>query len=443
LLESGAADAVLDLGETLFESGMEQVASSHDEGETASELGRCLTIVFQAVSASSRSDPDKLLYVIDLLLQDEYEVCHGADVVLDREWPASAWSAVADKLLERLRKLPAPKSADFSSGYRRDRLSEWAIRSLEHAGRQDEILPLCEAEAPLTASYERLVDRLIAAERWDDARRWALEGIEKTAQKWPGIADHLRERLRKIAEHGEDWLTVAAYRAEEFFDRPGIHTLNALQKAADQAGCGPAVRAAAFRFLETGQRPKAAPPPPPALKTARRRPARAANPTAAATGSAWPLPDPFAASGRPRPAPRDRHDRPHLDVLLHLALVEKRPDDILHWYDRMLSERRSGGYGWTGAGHYAGQVADAVAESHPERAMAIYRQIAEADIARTSPRGYEDALPWLRKLRDLLQRLNREAEWTSYLAELRDKNRRKRKLLETLDRLEGRRIVEG
>ena len=40
----------------------------------------------------------KLLYVIDMLLRDEYDLCDGAEAVLDREWPREAWSQVADTL---------------------------------------------------------------------------------------------------------------------------------------------------------------------------------------------------------------------------------------------------------------------------------------------------------------------------------------------------------
>jgi uncharacterized Zn finger protein len=64
-------------------------------------------------------------------------------------------------------------------------------------------------------------------------------------------------------------------------------------------------------------------------------------------------------------------------------------------------------------------------------------------IARTSPSAYDAARPVLRKLRDLLQRLNRQAESSRYLAQIRDANHRKRRLLEVLDRLDNRRIVDG
>jgi uncharacterized Zn finger protein len=373
-----------------------------------------------------------------MLSQDEYDLCHGADEVLDREWPAEVWSEVADVLTERLHvRKKTNSSDDFGDNYRRDRLSGWVIECLHNAGRDEEVLPLLEAEAPVTGSYERLVRELLDAGRYDDARRWALEGIERTGAQWPGIANQLRTHLRELAERQKDWPAVAAFRAEEFFTRPSVSALEELQEAADKAGCGEQVRAAALHFLETGDRPK---PAAPAAKAVRARGPAPKKPRGKPAGPEWPLPEPFAAKHRPQEAPWAQG--PHWNVLLELALREKRPEDVLKWYDRMEKAKKPGFHG-LGAGQYSGRVADAVAESHPDRAAAIYRSIAEREIAMTSPAHYEAALPYLRKLRALLQRQGKEAEWNRYLTEVRETNRRKRKLLELLDRLEGRRIVEG
>jgi uncharacterized Zn finger protein len=432
LLEIGQADALLELGETLFESGHQQVESSHDEGETASGIADCLSLVFQAVLASSLPDARKLLYVIDMMLRDDYEICHGADFVLDRPWPAAAWSEAADELAHRLRALPKPAANDFHDRYQRERLTRWLINCLQHAGRDEEILPLCQEEARLTHSYQRLVALLIEKERWEEAKRWAREGIEETEKQWPGIAKGLREQVRELAEREGDWSSVAALRAEEFFTHPSLHSLRELQQASDQAGCGSEVRAAALRFLETGVRP--APQPgrsraPLAKASARRKAA-----------STWPLPTPtntIRADQASAPA------QPHFDVLLQLALEEKRPDDVLRWFDQLTAGRRSRSPRWYGIDSRSGQVADAVAATHPDRAIALYQQIIEEHIARTSPSAYEAARPFLRKLRDLLHQLNRQAEWSRYLTQLRDANRRKRRLLEVLDRLDNRRILDG
>jgi uncharacterized Zn finger protein len=52
-------------------------------------------------------------------------------------------------------------------------------------------------------------------------------------------------------------------------------------------------------------------------------------------------------------------------------------------------------------------------------------------------------MPSLRKIRAVLHRSGRDADWKKYVAELREANHRKRRLLEMLDGLEGRPIIEG
>jgi len=420
LLENGQIDALLELGETLFTEGNRQIGEANDEGETAAAIADCMDVVFRAVPASGRPDAEKLLYVCNKKVDDEYEISRGADALLEKEWSSEAWSAVADELAGCLPALTVSEGGDdFTGRYRRDRLSDWVILALRRAGREAEVLPLCEAEARVTGSYERLVKELIAAGRLDDAGRWAREGIERVGARYPGIANHLQDHLREIAERRKDWPAVAAIRAEEFFGRPTVAALKTLEKAAAKAGCGPQARAAALHFLETGVRP--APAPDSAAPTRSRRP----------TGR------------RPAVERATAEERgPHLEVLLDLAVEEKRPDDVLRWYDRIVARRQASRYGSAGD-HLAGRVADAVAVAQPDRALTLYRKVVESQIALTSPSAYDAALPYLRKVRDLLRRLGRDAEWPRYLGEIRDANRRKRRLLEALDRLESRPIVDG
>jgi uncharacterized Zn finger protein len=442
LVERGQADAVAELGRGLLRDGLEQVGQSDDEGETAGALARCLGVVFRAVAGSSLTARDKLLYAIDAVLQDDYDVCDGAGEILDAEWAPADWSAVADELARRLRAQGRPNLTEFSDRYRRDRLSNWLIRALERAGRGDEALAVCEAEARVTGSYERLVGRLLDAGNLDDAARWAAEGMEKVGAEWPGVAQHLRDKLRDIAQRRRDWPLVAAYRADDFFSQPGVDTFGALMKATAKAGCEPQVRAAALHFLETNRRPDAAPPPQPRPSRGRAKAPRAAA-RAAATVS-WPLPPlPYPEAGAQRRLPAWQPNEPHAhwDVLIDLAIQDKRPDDVLAWYDRLCGAHRRGGYGVYGTGARAEQVADAVAAAHPDRALAIYLDLAERQIAATNPAAYGEAARHLAKVRKLLTAAGRADEWARILADVRTRNARKRRLMETLDRLENSRIV--
>ena len=410
LLARGHADEVVALGKELLEVGKSQAEMSHDEGETAAQISSCLDVVFQALPQSSFPPAEQILWAVDAELEDERELCYGAKFFWERKQPAGAWNIVADKLLERLSHFqPMEEEDNFSRDYRRDRLSDWVICSLENAGRYEEIIPLCEREAEKTGSYMRIVNFLRKAKRWEEAERWIHKGIKATQNRWPGIASGLRNALREMREREGDWLRVAAFRAEDFFREPTLRTFQELQKAAKRAEAWPAVRAAAMRYLETGKLPRTNPP--------------------------WPLPE----TGAIETGEAGQRKFPLIDTLIDIAIAEKWPDDVIRWYDK----RKPRETGWWSRGFQDDKVAEAVVDLYPDRALGIWKKLAETEIAFAKPRAYEAAAGYLRKAHRVLKKLGREKEWQGYLAQLREANVRKRRLLEILDSLIGGRIVEG
>ena len=125
-------------------------------------------------------------------------MCYGANAALESPYPSAVWSTVADNLLSRLAGLPLA-AGDFSHEYRRQKVTNFAILALEAAGRDEEIIPLCEREAAAGSGYERLIERLLAAGRKAEAEQWARTGIWATARPYPGIASALRESLCTLA----------------------------------------------------------------------------------------------------------------------------------------------------------------------------------------------------------------------------------------------------
>ena len=103
LIDAEQFDAVVELGRELIERGLRQVEQSHDEGETAGEIMRTLSIVAQTIVPSSMSASEKILFVIDALLQDDYDLCDGFGDVLDQGFPKAAWAQV------RAQVVPAPR----------------------------------------------------------------------------------------------------------------------------------------------------------------------------------------------------------------------------------------------------------------------------------------------------------------------------------------------
>jgi uncharacterized Zn finger protein len=401
LFRAGRYDTLVELGRELFEGAQAQMEGSRDdEGETFRAIKGCLQIAYQALIESPRSPVEKVLWAIDLDNEDGFGLSEGVKHVRKHDWPKEVWSAVADALTGRLSARNAPEE------YGREALANDLADALDRAGRGDEVLPLFEAEAPLTGSYARLVRRLIDARRLDDAERWAVEGIGRVDQ-YEG--ERLCKLLCQAAHKRRDWPRVAAFTAEKFFESPDVPSFQELMKAAQKASCEPAVRVAALHFLETGQRPGGGEQP--ALD--------------------WPLP------AVPRPKPDPRHARwsgrpgPHFPVLIDLAIAEKRPDDVLHWYERLRKERKRPE--WETQDDYTSRVADAIAEAHPERALGLYRELIAALIKATH---YESAAPFLERVRDLLVARGRQSDWATYLAGLRGNDRRKRRLMAVLDQVQ-------
>lgn len=441
LVEAGHHDEVAKLGEELIRRGIAQIEQSNDDGETAMEISGCLPVVFNALAKSSRQTPDKILYAIEADLQDEYDVIgDAADAILNAKWTRADWSIVADRLAERLKSTPRGKTADdFTRNYKRDCLSNWLLHSLGRAGRNDELLPVYEAEARTTGSYPRLVEYLLGEGRLEDAERWAREGIEKTQVKWPGITSALLEKLCEMARRRKDWGVVAAHAARDFFEHPSVRGFRDLVASAEKAKCGERVRAAALAYLESGRSPIQMSP----ERDGQRK---------VTVDPAWPLPvpdylAPVSESSAAARSVRVRQNspRPHYDVLLEMAIAEKKPDEVLHWYDEMRGSERgsaSGGWGAYGYHSYAERVAAAVATAHPERALDIYRRALDTNLRAAHVSAYENCAAYLRKMRPILKLSGRPEEWTKLLADIRQNYRNRPRFMEILGTLEGRTILQ-
>ena len=398
LLDRGCADDVVRLGEKLFTRGTEQVEQSHDEGETVDEIARTMPIVFEAFAKCSLPDSDKLERAVDFGLRDEYGLCHGLDEFLHRKFEKKAWSDLADHLLVRLKDWKPEKGEDsFFRYYGRDNITNDVVRALENAGRTEEAISLCFQEAELTGSYERLVRKLRKAGRTEETEAWIRKGVKEFKGKLPGIASSLKHTFLDIRQRKRDWTFVAALRAEDFLEDPSLKTFKDLQTACEKAKVWPKVRNACLEFLETGVNP---------------------------VGKAgWPLPD----TGFGMPEKSRRGNPPYMDILIDIAINEKRVDVVWHWYE--VNKQRAND--WFGA-HRDDEVATAIAHKYPERAVAIWKKIAEWYISQTNVNAYGEAVTYLKKARKAMVGLGKQLDWASYLANLTELNKRKSRLVQML-----------
>ena len=182
-----------------------------------------------------------------------------------------------------------------------------------------------------------------------------------------------------------------------------------MRKAAERAKVWPVVRSATLLYLETGKLPH--------------------------KDASWPLPE----TGVEEAKETARSQFPITTVLIDIAISEKRPEEVLRWYDYRKSKKDDF---WTWHGYREDHIAGAVADRYPDRALAIWKDLAERQIALTKPSAYETASGYLRKVRERLKKAKREYEWKDYLSKLRQANIRKRSFIEILDRLESRPIIK-
>ena len=410
LLLAGPAEELLQVGKELINAVNFAIDNYEIEGDIIDEVPACMEIVIQALPASSLSSSEKLIWAVDLELADEYEFCYD---VLKNIWNnadnKSDWHALADELQKRL-------NAIRSDNDLRRRVTGWLIAALVQTGREDEIIPLREREAEITGDYIQLIDLLIDEKHYEDAEHWCQKAIANTNPNHPGTISDIEDRLRAIQEKTGDYLSAAAFYADDFFSNPSLHTFQELCKSAQKAKVGPAVEAWARYFLETGHLPR--------TKGRRRK---------GEPNDKWPLPETRLKKDI------DPSEGPMIHLLIELAIAEKKPTEVLKWYDiKPSTTNYTWGYMYTSSL----DVAQAIKEKYPDRAIAIWKELAESEISRVEVSGYQKAGTYLREVRDTLKRLNREKEWEAYLSELRNENKRRPRCLEVLDGLAGKRIID-
>jgi uncharacterized Zn finger protein len=406
LLKAGHADEVLTLGEELISTGVRQVEESHDEGETAMEISECMPVIVQALDRSSLEPSDKLAWAVDAVLKDEFDLCKPMAEYLMRRHKKEDWSLLADRLLGRLKTFKSSGEEDaFGGRYRRDCLSDWTIHALERAGRTGDIIPLCEVEAKKTGSYDRLVTQLLAHKRYEDAEGWIQEGIREVGQQWPGIASNLRGKLREIRGRQGNWLAVAALQVEEFVRHASQETYKGCKKASEKVKVWLKVRQALLAYLESGVLPW--------------------------EQQDWPLPE----TGLGQPDVHHPKQFPMIDELIDIAIFEKKPDQVLRWYDQRPQRR----FGWYSLDE--DRIASAIKTHAPDRAAAIWKALAEGLIAQVKPRAYQEAAKYLRKAGQVMAGQEKQKEWDQYLQDLRERHFRKRRFIEIMEGLDGKPIV--
>jgi uncharacterized Zn finger protein len=415
LAGAGHVDRAMGLAEELLEAGVRAVENYDHDGDVAFDIGSCLGVAFAALPHGTLSPVKQLEWVEQMQSEDQYDLCDSAvDAFWKAERPPKVWNALVTALEQRLKASgrPKPGNEGFSARRRRDQLVDRLVVALRGAGRDDEIIALCEREATITGSYERLVKLLVAAERWQEVLEWCRRAIEAGVRDHYWTEEFFRATATTACERLGDHAGAAALRADHFFTRPEPKTFSALLEAADRVKVKKPVEKAARRFLETGELPEAT--------------------KGSSKKASWPLPLPGLA-----PAARDRSsEAPLFTPLVEIAMAENKPDDVLKWYDLATK-------GGRGAPHVPlGAIAGALRAKYPDRAVEILKRLVDEQLQRADVKAYSAAAESMRMVRDTFLENGRDAEWQTYLARIRDENRRRPRCIEILRGLDSRPIID-
>ena len=423
LLEGGYADRLLGLSKDLLETGKRLVENTSDEWQTGSEITECLEIVIKALSRSSKSPAERMLWMTDAELSDEYDLMPDTKDFWAEDCDASDWSLFANILLSRINGavLKEDNMRAFPE-YRRNNLTDRIILALEKSNRLSEIIPLCKDEALRTGSYERLAQWLIKTDQLKDAEEWLKKGIVSTLPSKPGIASKLHEMLCDVEEKKEDWIFLASLRGDDFFSQPGSASLTMLLNASGKAGIQSEVRVAAMYYLESGV----------VLR-------KGDKPQNKKNEPVWLLPE----TGLADTEKSGSKSFPFVEALMDIAIAEKKPSEVLRWYGLYTEGKnnsRAVSYWYP---NWDSKVAEAISHAYPDKAIAIWKGISEGLMNETKPKSYNKAAIYLAKIRNLLSGQGRIEEWDQYLRKIRESNRRKVRLLQVLDTITSGKIIDS
>ncbi|MDO8871950.1 MAG: SWIM zinc finger family protein [Methanoregula sp.] len=421
LLERGYPDAVIDAGGILIKRCTVQLEQSDDmDGLTADEIEPCMDLVFQALECSSRPDHERMVFVIQVKLDDEYGICdHKSLDFLKKDYPASEWGLVADRLLQQLGEVKIKtESEEFYSAFHRDHLVGWIVTALDHAGREKEADELCVTEVERTENYERLIRRLIQNGKREEAGTWILRGITATIKSLPGIAVQLRTLQREIWENEGDHFHVAGVRAEEFLCNPSCQAYCDLKLSSEKIGVWDTVRVPVMQYLKDGTFP---------IQVLDDK-----------------TKSPLIFGALPRVGLTDMKSfkiptGPFLKILIDIAIEEQQPDEVILWYDRILKLPGGSGMNY----HSEDKFADVVAEKYPDRALIIWKEKVEKFMDVENSKFYEFSIIYINKIRSLMKSHGMNAAWGKYLAKIQKEHAGKKRFIKLLMDIEGKKIKKS
>jgi uncharacterized Zn finger protein len=426
LLDAGHPDELLDIGKELMDR-YEKIADYDKEGEIGTKVSFCMDVVFEALARSSLPDYEKMLYMLEIELRDNYNILNEHSF-WEKDFTPEEWKRFAEALKIKLDEADRTENLLYSSLWQRDYAVDRLVDALGKAGLFEEIIPICENEAEKTGNYIRLVRILLDSGQKMKAEEWIYRGIKETREHDPEIAHHLWQILLEIREEEGDWIFATALETEEFFRAPDMAGYLSVQEAAKKAGKWEEIKEAIIRYLKSGELPASR------VKKGRARAGKLEDKEGLSI-----LPGVLPKTELLEPDSLKQIRPPVLDLLIKIAIQEENPREVVHWYEELKKRGEEAEAYWHSISE--SEIANSVKEKYPEIALEIWKKLAEKLISEAKVSSYEEASAYLRKIKETLEARGKKEEWEAYFWEIKEENNRKKRLLEILDMLGEDRIM--
>ena len=380
LLDDGHATEVIDLAEHAIVRCEKALGSMDDSDGYMGSIMHRLGEIHHAACLAVRPDPEELARrLFRWELETDWDTFYGAAEAYADVFGQEGLAVYRRLAQAQWDKLPALGPGDDRHSFEGNRFRLTSImESLARASGDTERL-VAVMSKDLSSAYQFLQIAGVYKEtgQTDKALEWAQRGLTAFA-KAPDerLEDFVADEYHRRRRHDEAMALIWG----QFERRPGLEAYIHLRKHADRAKQWPAWRERALSLIhrEIGE--------------AMRQPRKADR------WAPWAPPD-------------------------HSSLVE-----IYLWEKDVESawqEAQVGGCSdrlWT-------ELARRREKDHPADAAGIYRKQIDPIVSRTNNEAYREAVELLRRIKKLMARLGQNAEFTQFLAALRETHRRKRNFM--------------
>lgn len=385
LLRAGRADGVVELAEHGLEALDESLGYIDDsDGEIGGLLERLQEIHLEACQLA-RPDPVELAErLFEFECESSYGTFHGAAIAYADVLGESGLSAYRRLAEAAWAKVPVlgPGDEDPSRYGARNRIESIMAGLARASGDLEDLVAIKSRDLSAPHDFLGIAQLYHDAGDADRALEWAERGWRVFPDK-PGdwrlrafLADAYQERGRRDEAMALVWDAFTLY--------PEIEAYRELERHGRRAGQWPAWREKALALIRrriAGEKPEA-------------------------SGSLpW-----------MRAPPRDR------SLLVEIFLHEGDPDAA--W-----DEAEAGGC----SGELWLALAKRRGRSHPADSVRVYKSHIAALLRNTGDRVYDEAVRTLEKIEEILARTGDDSGFRSYLTDVRNTHRRKRKLIAMLD----------